>query len=415
VPPIAWMVLVAFGVRLGVMAAFHTYHVPPTWDRFAFGGEMGRIARSIVLGEGFSSPLHGSTGPTAMVGPVYPYVVAGAFKLFGIYTDAASVALLTFNSLLSALTCIVIFFLGRNTFGSAVGSWAGWTWTLFPYAVYWPIRWVWDTSLSTLLLTILVWLSFHLADSTRRARWVAFGVLAGIAALVNTTLLSLMPVLAAWACWQHRLRGTHWPRLAVAAALALSLTVAPWIVRNYLAFGHILLRSNLGLELSQGNYEGAAGLRAWHSHPAFDDKEMDKYRRMGELAYMAEKQHEALRFIATHPSTFAVLCLRRIVYFWTGTAEIVIPRWLLATLAFYVLVSALGVAGLVRALRRRTPAAPLFALVLLVFPIPYYLTHPEPRFRHLIEPELVVLGVYAVSGMMARLGRLGRTSTQALP
>ena len=37
--------------------------------------------------------------------------------------------------------------------------------------------------------------------------------------------------------------------------------------------------------------------------------------------------------------------------------------------------------------------------VLIVYPLPYYVTHPEPRFRHLIEPELVVLGIYALGAV----------------
>ena len=58
----------------------HTYRVNPLRDHFQFGWEMGRIARSILHGQGFSSPTDLDTGPTAWAAPVYPYVIAGGFQ-----------------------------------------------------------------------------------------------------------------------------------------------------------------------------------------------------------------------------------------------------------------------------------------------------------------------------------------------
>ena len=46
--------------------------------------------------------------------------------------------------------------------------------------------------------------------------------------------------------------------------------------------------------------------------------------------------------------------------------------------------------------RRRADAA-LFVLPLVVFPLPYYLTHPDFRFRLVLEPVMIALGAYAVT------------------
>src|SRR5215472_13445685 len=88
------MVVAAFTLRAAVMVALRTYQYPAAQDHYLFGTEMGRVARSLVAGGGFGSPLHGNTGPTAMVGPVYPFIIAAAFKLFGVYSTAAAVVLL---------------------------------------------------------------------------------------------------------------------------------------------------------------------------------------------------------------------------------------------------------------------------------------------------------------------------------
>jgi hypothetical protein len=397
------MVLTALAVRLLAMTVSHAYQIPADRDFFAFGGEMGRIARAVVMGEGFSSPLRGQTGPTAMVGPIYPLLIAAVFKIFGIYSTTSAWVMLALNSLFSALTCVPIVALGDRMFGRRVARLAGWTWVFFPYAIYWPLRWIWDTSLSSLLLALLMLAAMSLPNTRRILPWAGFGLLWALAVLTNTTLIVLFPCTLAWLSYELR---EHWVAPAAAAVVALVVGITPWLVHNHAVFGRVVLRSNLGLELYQGNYPGATGLRAWQLDPAFNQAEMEKYRRMGELAYMDEKQREAWQFITAHPGTFAVLTLRRVVYFWTGTSEIVVPDHLLLSLACYSLVSALAFIGLGRALRRNEPGAWLMAAVLIIYPIPYYVTHPEPRFRHLIEPEMIILGVYALAAApsLARVG-----------
>ena len=61
-------------------------------DKHPFGAETGAIAASIAAGRGFSSPVLGlASGPTAWLVPIYPYLLAGIFKLFGIFTFTSSV------------------------------------------------------------------------------------------------------------------------------------------------------------------------------------------------------------------------------------------------------------------------------------------------------------------------------------
>jgi hypothetical protein len=72
----------------------HTYRISKLEGSFGFGWETGRIARSIASGQGFSSPFASGTGPTAWLAPIYPYLLAGVFKVFGVYTNASAVAIL---------------------------------------------------------------------------------------------------------------------------------------------------------------------------------------------------------------------------------------------------------------------------------------------------------------------------------
>ena len=87
---------VALGVRVVYMTLAHTYRFRPYEDHFDFGWEMARVARSLVLGHGYSDPfITGGTGPTAWLPPAYPLVIAAVFKLFGPYTQLSGWTMLT--------------------------------------------------------------------------------------------------------------------------------------------------------------------------------------------------------------------------------------------------------------------------------------------------------------------------------
>ena len=111
------IVLIALAVRLVVMAFLYQEQLDPARDHWKFGYETGRIARSLVEGKGFANPLFSDTGPTAWMTPVYPAIAAGVFKVFGIYTKASALVMLSFNGLTSALTAIPIFLFSRRSFG----------------------------------------------------------------------------------------------------------------------------------------------------------------------------------------------------------------------------------------------------------------------------------------------------------
>ncbi len=65
----------------------------PTW-LFTRGIELGTLAQSLLAGQGLSSPFGGSTGPTALLAPGYPAIIACIFRVFGSFTFAAAIAVM---------------------------------------------------------------------------------------------------------------------------------------------------------------------------------------------------------------------------------------------------------------------------------------------------------------------------------
>src|ERR1700731_1084808 len=139
----------AYVVRILILFYGWGYTRPPVNDHVPYGYELGRVARAIAAGEGFSSPLRDlDTGPTAWFTPIYPYLVAGIFKVWGIYSDMSRIIIATLNCAFAALTIIPIHAIAKRTFGEGVAVGASWVWVFLPTALFFPIVWIWDTALT---------------------------------------------------------------------------------------------------------------------------------------------------------------------------------------------------------------------------------------------------------------------------
>jgi 4-amino-4-deoxy-L-arabinose transferase-like glycosyltransferase len=393
------MFAIAFALRLGLILVAHTYKFKVYDNGFAFGWEMGRIGRAIALGRGFADPFDGQTGPTAWEPPLYPYLIAAVFRISGVYTHSSALILLALNSVFSALTSIPIFLIARRCFGEKVAVGAAWTWALLPSVMYWSTRWVWETSLAALLLALIFWLTLRLRELDGRELWMVFGLVWGVAALINTSLLSFMPLSALWA-WHGRRQNSRASLAGIALAFVFfAATVAPWLVRNYRMFGSfIFVRSNFGAELRLGNGPGADGIWMSWVHPSQNVFEMHRYELMGEMAYVAARKKEALDFIRADYRRFAWLSVKRFVYYWGGLPRLSeIPALAPFKNSFFLATSVVAFWGLARALHNRRPGAWLFLWLLVTYPTVYYFVFPHPRYRHPIEPELAILIVYAIA------------------
>ncbi len=403
-----WMVIVAFSVRFGYIVIGHTYRfrsdkktlaVSANEKDFDFGFEMGRIGRSLAQGQGFGNPFNGATGPTAWEPPLYPFLITTVFRVFGIYTRTSAIFLLGLNSIFSALTCIPIFLIAKRCFDERVAVWSAWTWALLPSVIFWCTRWVWETSLAALLLAVIFCLTLTMDEKDGLKPWLQFGLLWGVAALTNTALLSFLPVSGLW-IWYHRAKLGKRSLAGVAiASVVFAASITPWLVRNYRTFGQVVfIRSNFGAELRLGNGPGADGTWMDYLHPTKNVVEMQRYRDLGELAYVAERKREALAYIHEDYARFAGLSLKRFVYYWGGlpkASEGPVLRFLRNSL--FLASSVLAFWGLGRALRQRKPGSWLFFWLVLSYPLVYYFVFPHPRYRHPIEPELGILMLYVIS------------------
>ena len=368
-----------------------------------FGLEICSIAAHLVRGQGFSSPFMIDTGPTAWIAPIYPYMVAGVFRIFGIFTAASALILLLIQCLMAGATCATICAFGRRTIGWKLALWAAWIFAVSPIFYRWPVSWIWDFTASALLLSLAFIVTLDTAQLGTTRQWLLLGSLWGIIALTNPALLAIMPCSFVYAAYVQYAADRLWIKQFVLAGMLFSVIISPWLIRNDLVFGHpVFLRSNYWFEFHLGNYHYSNGMGYSGKHPTNNPAELKKYAAWGEQQYIAYYKTDSLCFVRKYPAEFFDLTRHRVSWFWDGTPLLYQTREWWKPWQFWPL-SALGWLGLLFAATRKLRGWFLLSAALLIYPLPYYFSYPVAKYRHAIEPELVLLSVYFASVVFGEL------------
>jgi hypothetical protein len=267
---------------------------------------------------------------------------------------------------------------------------------------------VWDTALTALLFALIFWATLAIRAQKSVLLWASYGALWATGALVNASVLSTLPFFLAWLVWRRWKTAAGSFRPAAMALFTLVLILMPWTIRNYRAFGvWIPLRSNFGLEFWLGNNPDANDVNYFSLHPFQNPSEASRFKSLGEIEYMSAKGRDAMAFIKSHPGTDLHFVLRRVAMYWFAVTDRPradwnsVPLYVKALLFPNLLMILFSWFGAIMAIRTRNPQAMLFAIVLLVFPLPYYATHALVRYRFPLDPIVTILSMYGVTCALA--------------
>jgi hypothetical protein len=479
-----WVIFwVGFALRVVVILVGHTYRIRAEQGNFDFGFEAGRIARSLATGHGYANPFNGMSGPTAWLPPLYPLLMGAAFKVFGVYTRGAALALMVVDSAFSAAIAPAVYEIAARcfdargiarrsaTYGAPVAVWSAWLWAVYPAALQYAVHWVWEMSITACLFAWAIVVALKLRgvgesvavegvhtpgakariskevmpeaeasgylsgagpekavhgnarsgdelSSLDPGPWalnpLLFGVLWGLIALTNASLLLCLPAMMVWIVWPE-LRGWRLSGKTVAGAVltcvAFAAVLAPWVVRNErVMHAPVLTRDNFGVELYESTLERNDGFPWGTTVPLWTgDPEYKQYVGMGEIAFAKMRGDEAKERIKARPWRTAKWTLDRFLFFWDGTPHPAgrHPVGEYLRQLSYCFLSVCGLLGLGLMLRRKVEGAGLFALIFLLLPLPYYLVTVQPRFRHPMEPLIAVLAVYLFRSAGSRKQEVG--------
>jgi hypothetical protein len=386
--------------------AMRARHLERLCDRPAPFTEVERAAWALAWDGELRDALGPNLGKTAHVAPLYPCLLAGAYRLHGRdhFADAQRTQAFLAIGLITAALLLLPAIAGRASLRPAAG-WAA----AFALAAR-PSGWLevpgdQELPIATLLLAALIWAFLGLRQSgwARRPALLA-GLLTGATALGSPGMLpaAALMILAGVALDA----GRRWAALRSGLVVAgvAGAVVAPWAVRNAVAVGAFVpLRSNFGLELAIGNYAGADGTtyntfspgleRFAARHPFASDAERERLRSLGEPAYMAARQREALAWARERPGDFVALCARRAWLFWGLPAKLWSPAAVRPsnTALLEMAVRAAALLGLARLVARRRTEGAVLAAGLLGASLVYLVTHVDLRYRFPVQGLLCLL------------------------
>ena len=307
------VIAIAIIARCGALIAFPAV--------FAYSQPGGEIHGSVAYDEYALNLLetgvygHDAGAPDAGLPPLYSYVLALVYGLFGRNYLAVGALHIVFDALAIAL----LYDICRRLFprpqpkGDIIGALAGVFFALYPYLIFQNLT-LNDTTLWILLLHLFVWLLIPLRerpDFDRRtfAIAVAAGLTLGVSALARALLPPLALLAAPWFLLKLAPRETLLRLLPV--AIASLLVPLPWLLRAYDIYGGFVpIALNSGENIYQGNNAYAAAVfRAgydvqWLPPPLATPPKSQPLRRNAFLAeagwsYLRENPAEALDLMLT--------------------------------------------------------------------------------------------------------------------
>jgi hypothetical protein len=260
------------------------------------------IAANLALGHGFC--LDPALGRTAVKAPAYPILLAPLLVLTRDRSTFLHLASLV-NALLALITIFITGRIATRLFGEPVARHARWLLALYPAWVY-LARVPEATHLSVALASLAFFALIRAGDGSSRAAAIA-GLAAGAAALSNPVALVGLGATAARLLSRRR---------SAIAALAFTLAVAPWTLRNYLAFGRlVVVKTPAWMNVYLGFLPENAG--GWDPlPPGTRERVAARTAGRGDLEKEAVYRDTILPWMKQHPGTAARMALWRAGQFW---------------------------------------------------------------------------------------------------
>jgi 4-amino-4-deoxy-L-arabinose transferase-like glycosyltransferase len=383
----------------------HQNLVDTNFDPYYFG----KMGQSIAQGHGFAgfgSLLHRRA-------PLYPLVIGAVYIIVGVVPRA----MLALQCLFFAVTCLLVFDIGRRLFNQRTGVLAAVACALHPMLLRYLPQLQLETQL-TLLVTLTLWLMIRFYGRPTVGNGALVGVAAGAAALTKAVVLFYPALFAVGIVLSYRAarrrsnldRRTPWVGLAVMFVM-MGLTLLPWTIRNYRVTGHFVPVSSGTSDAFLRGFIFSRTEFITLQRPPFTDAENASNAYFRALAaakgtvwekddYQTDQilNAEARRRLFAEPLGVAHKTVIGLFTFWY---ELTDRKNSLLALALAVAAWFFAIIGWRRARRERRPAW-LLMLPVLYLNILLALLLALGRYSVPILPALVVLAAYGLDTLLDR-------------
>jgi len=352
--------------------------------------------------------------------PIYPIFLSAVYSVFGAdltYVGVVQVILDAFSSVLLYLICVRAF---KN---KNMGLLASFIYACYGMAIFYT-GFLMRATLSVFINLLLILVLLETMNKKRPVKWLAAGILIGFSALITSSTLLFLPLLAIW-FFSNFGFGRRITSLVI-ILIGILLIMAPFSYRNYVIEGRFSPFSvQGGFNFHIGNRSGATGtyvpVRGVSDLPVVSITDSIKLARQetGRMLTPSEASgywfSKSFRFISDNPRLFLLLSGRKFLLFWNNVE-------LASNLNFYFckryipvlnmplfsfgLIAPFAMLGLILAAKNRSPGLSLIAIFVTAYMVSLLLYFVSARYRFPCTPFMIILGSYAVF----RLGELKKES-----
>jgi hypothetical protein len=336
------------------------------------------------------------------------------------------------QSVLGALLAPLAYFVGQTLFSGSSSNWteervgglfpsdrisrlAAWVVTLYPMLVIFPLALATENLFFLLVLaSVAALLKLSQASEVSNPRRyiivsVISGLLLGLAALTRSVILPFAGLAVLWVWFTLKM-----PRAAVLIAIALGVTIAPWIIRNSLLSHKLMgIESSMGYNLYLGYHPQSTGTFIF-------GPSLDLLSILDDQTRDTIGTQKAIEFIRQDPARFPYLALRRLGYFFNLELRaftyfyvndflgfIPAPLLILILILLAVPFVILGISAVFgAALFTDRPGIMLLILLFIGYLIPHIFILSEERFHLTLIPVFALFAAnFWVNGFNALKSR----------
>jgi len=369
------------------------------------------IGWNLATGQGYTHP-----DPYADINiypPLYPFMLAGIYKLFG----HSLLAVRLVQAILGALTCLLLSLIGIRLASTAVGWLAGLGLAFHPLYLGFT-AWIYT---ETLYIFLFIGALFLWVELGRNPTWkgtLALGLAWGVAALARPVFVAAPVLFLIWGLAIFR------PKLKVIGLTLLLVTCiyagqTPWLIYRSVNREQVTLTSRevgspLFVALWRLNNPYADGGES--TDLALLVSDLDAWEELSPSQQNQEALKSMLGWILTHPHEYLLNCGKRLVKFFSPFefgatpsrrgAKFPLPMFIqVPILVAYGIYLAIALIGLIASLNRWGEFLPLYLTFgyFLAFHVLIY-----SAFTRYSMPVMTIVVVWAACGTIWLFDRLTR-------
>jgi len=193
------------------------------------------------------------TEPTVFVMPLYPYFLAGFFKVLG-WGLVGLQAVRIIQAVLSCITIVLVYFSAKKLLSEPAALISAFLVSFYVPDIVTAGYFLTET-LFTTLLALLIFLSLESASKPSRAKFLILGSVWAAATYCRPTIALYPVIFAPYLFFHHRMKVRKIMSYGLLMSISFFLLMSPWWVRNYLEYGKFIpLTASSGNPMLQGTY-----------------------------------------------------------------------------------------------------------------------------------------------------------------